>query len=215
MKITSKHNFSIPETFDDILLSIEKYGENLEKLDELVDEIVPNINVYLIDGQEYKAGQKVWNEAPSVGDYVGWVNLRTGLHAPKWMPNRKYNVGDIVIPTINNGHYYQCIESGTSSPLEPNFPISSNEEIEDIKNITFWEASKVYEVGDIVRKNAGGKAYYYQCVIAGTSDTVEPNWSDIEGTTIVDGSVHWYVYKTVKWKEAGISCEFRPFGKIE
>jgi|SRR5690554_2676875 len=215
MRYSDKHNFHLPEVHDDVLDSIEKYAQNFENIDELIDEIVPNLEIHLIEGKTYNSGKKIWNKVPTVGDYVGWVNIRTGVHAPKWSPNQKYSIGDLVVPDINNGHYYQCITEGTSSPLEPNFPLTSGDEIEDLKNITFWQPSTVYSVGDIVRENAGDKEYFYQCIVEGTSGEEEPSWVKIEGTTIVDGSVSWYVYKTVKWKEMGQASEFRPFGKID
>lgn len=214
MKNTIKHNFYKPEPSDDILDSISKYANNFDSLDEKLDVIVPNLNVYLQKGKTYTGGQKIWNSNPDVGDYVGWVNLRSGVYAPEWTPNTAFNVGDIICPVVNNGHYYRCIEAGTSSPLEPTFTTTSGSEVEDIKNITFWSPSTVYKVGDIVRRVAGDKNYFYQCIIAGTSSPTQPSWIDTQGVTIVDGTVTWYVYKTVKWKEFGISCEFRPFGKV-
>ncbi len=214
MNITEKHSFYITSVDDDILDSIDKYGQNIEKLDGVIDNVVPNLNIYLQEGKTYSSGQKVWNAVPSIGDYVGWVNIRTGVYAPNWTRNTKYKVGDLVFPTTNNGHYYQCITEGTSAYLEPTFLTASGSEIEDLSNVTFWTASTVYKIGDIVRKVAGDKNYFYQCVVAGTTGATEPSWTDIEGVTIPDGSVSWYVYKTVKWKEVGISCEFRNFGKI-
>lgn len=215
MKISEKHGFFKPEVSDDILDSIEKYSENFQKIDDKIDEVIPNLIAHLDTGKTYNSGQKIWNSVPVIGGYAGWINIRTGVYAPVWQRNKRYNIGDIVSPNVNNGHYYQCVVDGTSAFSEPQFPTVSSSEVEDIANITFWEASTVYEEGDIVRKVEGDKNYFYQCIVSGTSGTIEPKWNDVEGVSIVDGSVTWYAHKTVKWKEIGVSCEFREFGKID
>lgn len=48
-----------------------------------------------------------------------------------------------------------------------------------------WSASHAYIIGDLVES---GSNQMYQCTTAGTSGTIEPNWS---GSTITDGSVVW------------------------
>ncbi len=44
---------------------------------------------------------------------------------PKWRSGTTYAVGNYVVPTIRNGHYYKCTTAGTSSSLnEPDWPLS-------------------------------------------------------------------------------------------
>jgi hypothetical protein len=67
---------------------------------------------------------------------------------------------------------------------------------------------------DIVVATVGDQSYYYKCITEGSSGTTEPAWTNISGSTVVDGSVDWYAYKTVEWKEKGASCEFIKFGLV-
>jgi hypothetical protein len=34
--------------------------------------------------------------------------------AKTWTVNTAYNIGDIIVPAIRNGHYYECVQPGTS-----------------------------------------------------------------------------------------------------
>jgi prepilin-type N-terminal cleavage/methylation domain-containing protein len=44
---------------------------------------------------------------------------------PKWRSGTTYTVGNYVVPTIRNGHYYKCTTAGTSSNVkEPDWPLS-------------------------------------------------------------------------------------------
>jgi len=43
---------------------------------------------------------------------------------PKWRSGTVYTVGNYVVPTIRNGHYYKCTTAGTSSGVnEPDWPL--------------------------------------------------------------------------------------------
>jgi len=49
---------------------------------------------------------------------VTWTAMREG-GVEVWQASHAYAVGDIVIPTLNNGHYYRCTTAGTSAASEP------------------------------------------------------------------------------------------------
>jgi hypothetical protein len=42
----------------------------------------------------------------------------------RWQASRAYSLGDRVIPTTPNGHYYQCTTAGTSGAAAPTWPTS-------------------------------------------------------------------------------------------
>jgi hypothetical protein len=212
---TTKLGLFKPEINDDILDTITKLSQNFDILDEKYNESISNLETFLTIGNTYEEGKKFWNANPVNGGFVGWVNTRTGVYAPKWKHEESYNIGDLVIPTIDNGHVYECVVNGTSGGQEPVFPTNTNGTVLDISGHTVWSPSKVYDVGDIVIPTNSDTSYYYKCVTAGTSNNVEPSWLRTEGLTIVDGSVVWYVYKTVEWKEVGSSCLFTTFGEIK
>ena len=55
-----------------------------------------------------------------------------------------------------------------------------------------WKASTKYEKDDIVRITDSKSNQYYQCIVAGTSDTLEPT-NVTNGSLVVDGSATWKV----------------------
>lgn len=214
MKLSSIFNFKKPEASDDILESIDGISENFEKIDKLIIERTNSLTNFLKTGDSYERSKLIYNSAPVIGGAVGWINVRTGKYAPTWQERTIYNLGDIVISSVNNGHIYECVENGISGVSEPTFPTATNSAVFDKKNSAIWIPNRVYKVDDIVTATNGSELYYYRCTIAGTSGTTEPDWTQVAGTSISDGSARWQVYKTVKWKEVGVSCSFRDFGTI-
>jgi hypothetical protein len=214
MLTTNNHSFYKPQQIDDVVDTINKLSDNFEKLDELVDENTLLLDTHLVEGDTYQSGKRVWNSQPNVGDYVGWVNIRTGRYAPKWQSNKAYSLGDLVFKNDNNGHIYECVIEGTSAVAEPMFPTVADSTVLDTTNHTTWQADTVYNVGDIVIATVGGALYYYQCVNSGVSGSTEPSWTNVDGVTVNDNSTLWRTHKTVQWKEVGASCEFRKFGLI-
>lgn len=57
----------------------------------------------------------------------------------------------------------------------------------------FWQPSTAYQVGQILYSYDLSKAFKrYECIVAGTSGTVEPLWPDV-GYEIDDGAARWIV----------------------
>jgi len=50
------------------------------------------------------------------------VNRKDGENAADWEAATAYALGDFVVPTTPNGHYYQCTTAGTSDASEPTWP---------------------------------------------------------------------------------------------
>lgn len=214
MQQSINHSLYKPEPQDDVLDTISKISENFEKLDELADISAISLTATLVDGRNYSVGKRIWNEMLSIGSSLGWVNIRDGVYAPSWQKGTTYNIGDRVMPDINNGHYYECIANGTSGVANPVFPTATNGMVYDTTGGSVWIANYVYNVDDIVFAINSNQVYFYKCIRGGTSDTTEPTWALNSGSTINDGSAIWQSYKSVRWKEAGVSCEFREFGRI-
>lgn len=214
MQKTKIYEFYKPEQLDDVLDTITKLSQNFEKIDGLIDESTDNLISFLVKGKTYEIGKRVWNTLPTVGGNAGWINIRSGVYAPTWQKKTIYKLGDIVMSNGNNGHYYQCTESGESGLSSPSFPTTVGQSVFDHAGATAWNANYVYELDDLVLAPLGDQLYYYKCIKKGTSSTIEPTWSRVSGMTFMDGTVQWQTYKTVKWTEVGVSCEFREFGKI-
>lgn len=211
---TKRLNLVQPSVDDDIQQTITALSNNFKTLDDNHDLTITNIETFLTNGELYNSGKKFWNRTPSNGGNSGWINIRSGVFSSKWKKQTVYNTGDKVMSEINNGHYYECIASGTSGVTEPAFPLTGGETVYDLFGFVMWTGSYNYSLGDIVVSTVGDKSYYYKCIIAGTSGANEPSWRNISGSTIIDGGCQWLAYKTVIWQEKGISCEFIPFGSI-
>ena len=212
---TSKHGLHRPEITDDVLQTIENISKDMQKIDELIDLSAGNLPDLLKIGKQYPIAMKVWNSLPTKDSFVGWVNLRTGIYAPKWKKNTTFKIGDLIVPNQDNGHVYRCVENGVSGTTEPIFPTTSVSRVSDIVGAQEWTEEYVYKVGDIVYKVGDNqRLYHYRCTDSGTSGETEPKWNTSVGKTITDGTVQWQTYKTVVWEEFGVSCEFRGFGKI-
>lgn len=199
---------------DDIKETIIEYGNNFQKIENYLTNTTNNPE-NLSNGQVYKKGKIIYNDNPTINGYIGWVNVREGVHVPYWQPRKEYSVGEKIKPSPNNGYYYECVVAGKSMVKSPLFLTGANQEFYDA-NGTNWIKNYYYQVDDVVFSTDGSKLYYYICETAGLSGVTEPVWSSVaNGTTVIDGSVVWRKAKTVRWKLKGISAEFRPFGKIE
>ena len=199
-----------PDINDEIHQTIIDLANNFQKLDDESD-------IYVLDyptSGDWEKGKRVYFLNVDIGGYIGAVNIRTGKACPKWQSLHQYNVGDKVVPTVDNGHWYECIQSGYSAPTEPNWLIAAQTITEDTNGKTVWQPSTYYKLYDIVVPSVPNDRFYV-CITAGTSGTSEPTWSTTDGISTVDGEVVWMTYRIVKWRESGTAACFRPFGKIE
>lgn len=195
---------------DEIHQTIQDLSNNFQKIDDVAEVYVastPNSGIW-------QQNKKVYKSNPSIGDYIGWVNVRSGTAAPRWINLTAHAVGNLVVPTIDNGHYYECIQSGRSAINEPTFPTTSGLTVRDIQGSTIWSPSKNYSINDVVLPSTDNNRFYV-CTVAGISGTTEPIWSLVDGGTVNDNMAVWTGYRIVTWQEKGVAALFRPFGKIE
>lgn len=209
-------NISTEDTFedDDIRETIINYGENFIKIENEFNEKVEELSD-ISTGSYYKSGKRIWKKQPVVNEYIGWVNLREGIYAPKRENSTLYSEEDLIMTESDNGNIYKCISNGRTSHKEPTFLVSNEVEFFDAEG-SEWINEKNYNVGDIAFPVDGTQLFYYTCETSGLSGLSEPSWNNTSvGSTLIDGSVVWRKEKNVKWKQVGTSCNFRPFGKIE
>ncbi len=67
---------------------------------------------------------------------VRWGMQHTLDGDTAWLANTAYALGDIVIPTTNNGFWYECTTAGTSGAAEPTWPITEGLTVTD--NTVVW-----------------------------------------------------------------------------
>lgn len=189
---------------------INEMSNNFQKLDDAYwekKELFPTSGFHLM-------GEIKQSATPTIGGYLGWVNIRSGQSAPVWIKQKVYQSGDLIVPERDNGHYYICTQSGTSGLTEPIFPVSNNGTVKDSRGSNGWISNHTYSVNDIVVPSIDNGRYYI-CIQGGLSGNSEPVWQTIEGSTTYDGNISWHGFRIATWQESGVSAHFRPFGKIE
>lgn len=60
---------------------------------------------------------------------------------------------------------------------------------------TTWASATAYKVGDLVRPTVDN-GHLYRCIVAGTSDGVQPTWPTVNGQTVVDNTATWAEFGT-------------------
>jgi hypothetical protein len=197
--------------------SIDDIGEqsfiDMEENLRIIDQTFPEFRDSLPTSGIYNRDKLVFLKNKSEGEDFLFINIRTGRACPTWVADTAYQVGDLIVPIINNGHYYECVQAGYSAPLSPVWLTSSESITEDLRNVTTWQPSQAYQVGNIVVPTINNDRFY-KCVQAGYSGTGEPLWSTVNGTATADNQVVWLSYRITKWKESGVSVHFRPVAKI-
>jgi hypothetical protein len=128
-----------------------------------------------------------------------------------WVTGVAKSVGDLVIPTVDNGHVYYCSVAGNTGASEPSWP-KNGTSVSDggvvwvdaganidmtqsvwIEDASIWQASHDYSVDALARPtgpNANGH-YYKATVDTGSSGGTEPTWPTGSGATVVDGGITW------------------------
>lgn len=207
---TENLNLVKPDLEDHIHQTILDLASNFQKIDDVAEIYIDELPT----SGFYNKNKRLWFKDVDVGEYIGAVCIRSGEAAPKWGSLKSYSIGDTIIPTVDNGHYYMCVQSGYSGPNEPTWNVDLGSETEDTKGKEIWEPSKYYNLYDVVVPTADNGRFYV-CTVEGLSGASEPGWSTTDGVTTSDNEVVWTTYRIIKWKESGVSALFSPFGKIE
>jgi hypothetical protein len=199
-----------PQLTDEIHQTIADVATSFQKIDdaaELYKDAIPTTGIW-------NKKQRVWNGDPAIGEYVGWVVVRTGQAADKWSSLYPYTIGDLATPLLDNGHVYKCIQGGTSAVSAPTFPVVTGAIVEDRQGSSGWQAATDYVVNSIVTPSVPNGCFYV-CESVGDSGSSEPLWAATEGDVTIDSGLTWRAYRIVKWEEVGTSALFKGFGKIE
>ncbi len=107
---------------------------------------------------------------------------------PKWRSGTTYTVGNYVIPTIRNGHYYKCTTAGTSNVNELDWPLSGTRSdgtvtwTETVENGPLLTVSNLQT--NINNKNYGTYDIMYNNFIQFVSDTETMGGNKILKVTI-------------------------------
>lgn len=120
------------------------------------------------------------------------------ISSPQWQAERHYKIGDVVLPTRPNGHYYLAEADGRSSSHEPIF--STNGGIVKDGNAawldggsTVWVKNHIYKNGDLVTPISDNGHYYRANPKGeqGTSGEHEPAFSASNSKSVLDSGIEW------------------------
>lgn len=199
-----------PTLTDEIHQTVSDIATSFQKIDDAADLYADNVPT----SGSWTKKQRVWNNNPTSGSYVGWVVVRSGQATQKWASIRPYTIGDLIMPLNDNGHIYECIQSGTSGVTLPTLPVTTDGTVEDHNGATSWQAATSYAANSIVLPGVPN-GFFYVAETAGNSGSTEPLWSATEGDANLDNGITWRTYRIAIWQEAGTSVMFKGFGIIE
>ena len=169
------------------------------------------------DGTENGALEVITdNSTPSSGEitlsnaqshFMEWVitnNITKRLFSAEQQIENKSNKGhshltsDITDITATASELNK-LHGVTTTSTEINYLSGVNSNIQtQINNIRLsafyplWTANATYSVGDVVKTLTSSFWVYLECVVAGTSDTTEPTFTNV-GELVTDGTVKWLV----------------------
>ena len=124
-----------------------------------------------------------------------------------WQASTAYITGVDMIGIA--ARYFLCTTSGTSASAAPTWPTTFGASVADgslvltcVANMRkVWAASASYVTqprdiqypwpDQIVTAGGATGSPVVQCVVSGTSGSVQPTWSSTQGATVKDGTVYW------------------------
>jgi len=84
----------------------------------------------------YMATLTMQDEGDGSDARIRWGKQHTLLGHIAWTASHTYALGDIAIPTTNNGFWYECTTAGTSGTTEPTWPTTEGLTVTD--NTVVW-----------------------------------------------------------------------------
>jgi len=115
-----------------------------------------------------------------------------------WSGSTGYEVGDLIVPTTRNGHFYKCTAAGTSGSTEPTWSTSSGGTVTD-GGVT-WEEQGGDSPGNHEITGTG----YAENGAALGNKTVKGR---AENESIPEGDA-WWDADDVVWSSATLTCRY-------
>jgi hypothetical protein len=73
-------------------------------------------------GYRLPKGFQIFSLDFSIGQSLARINTREGVYCNNWFAATVYPLGDVVVPTVDNGFYYKVTVAGTSGGSQPVWP---------------------------------------------------------------------------------------------
>lgn len=85
-------------------------------------------------------------------------NGRLPSEDTEWEPATVYAVGDVIVPTVRNGHAYRVTDAGTSGATEPTWPTTEGGVV-TLDGVEYTEDSGTVWVGTYELNSAASKGW--------------------------------------------------------
>jgi hypothetical protein len=122
---------------------------------------------------------------------------------PTWQPRTKYAKASRVIPSPQNGYYYEAETEGVSGQTAPPFPLLAGDTIREGSNLSWinkglttvnpattpsWQPGIAYAKGAFVIPPNPPNGHYYETQTSGVSGPNPPPFPTIAGDTVIEAS---------------------------
>ena len=155
-----------------------------------------DVDVTVPDG----SGGPIWHDMGLVSVYPT---------PPTWQPGVRYARDSRIVPSTDNGYYYEAQNDGTSGPKSPGFPAQPGATTKDGSNLYWknmgvtkvnpattpqWKANLAYAEGALVVPDPAN-GHYYRAQAAGVSGSNQPPFP-VSGTSVTEAP-------QLRWADAG------------
>jgi hypothetical protein len=122
-----------------------------------------------------------------------------------WAATTSYDIGDIVVPTVDNGHRYRCTVEGDSNGTEPTWPTADGGTVVDdevtweeyggaLADNNIWADASTNEVATGDGYTTGGETLGSSAVTY-TGDECKWDAGDVTWTALTKTMRYAYLYK--------------------
>lgn len=142
----------------------------------------------IVSGQNLTRGTVLGKIAAS-GKYTKCVSTATdGSQIPVAVLATDVDAsgGDKVGPIYVGGEFNSNVIVFGGSDTAATTPLSNGSAV--------WAATAAKTVGQVVTPLAGANGFGYRCITAGTTGGAAPTWPQVEGGTVLDGTVVWHAF---------------------
>lgn len=93
--------------------------------------------------------------------------VRNNTRASVWQASTDYNIGDRIQPTKRNGHFYECVASGTSDEVEPDWSLTIHSKVTEFGSDLIWQECAIDIDGNLYNlRNAVHEAWVLKASMA-------------------------------------------------
>jgi len=116
---------------------------------------------------EYVTLQAQTGELPCIDVADVEKIVQRNKRASVWQASTVYNIGDRVQPTVRNGHFYECVKSGTYAATEPGWSTKCEMYVSESDSELTWQECAMDIDGNLFNlRNAVHEAWMLKASMA-------------------------------------------------